>query len=452
MFKTDNFPTLQERENLTTLKKYQRLYDNEQFAVLGLHDLIKKQYKDEKNIVYISHPIPSRISDFYGDFVAGDSDRMLFIAPDKDKKIQEVIDEIVYESDLKEKVADFATTQSIAGYTVLYAWVDDQNIGHIDEIMPDQYFPQSDGSVVIATYKLDPDDKMGKKLLLYTQYFYLEGGVLKIKRQAFSTDEKGVITHEITLEKMGEILGRTLEAETTISELDEMPFRKVKNNKKAQSDYAPIIPQLAEINERVTQNSTQFLKNIDAKMQLPASMVNAEGKVEAFDYILVDNKEQPQAGYITNSNPLMNDAREHIMHELKTIEMVTGVPMWSLTKSSAMPERVESLRIQLFQSIRKTNGKRSKLKRAMQDLFRIIFKMKGLDTNNDVYIKFSDVLPVDETAQANVEVAKTQSGLSSRKSSMMRIEGYTEEEADAELKRIAEEDAVSGVNFVPPTM
>jgi hypothetical protein len=80
------FPSLQERENITVLSKFKKLYDNNQFSVLGLHQMIKKQYKDEKDIVYISHPIPSRISDFYGDFVGGDTDKMTFKADNDEEQ------------------------------------------------------------------------------------------------------------------------------------------------------------------------------------------------------------------------------------------------------------------------------------------------------------------------------------------------------------------------------
>jgi hypothetical protein len=218
----------------------------------------------------------------------------------------------------------------------------------------------------------------------------------------------------------------------------ELPFRKVSNGKNDKSDYADIIPQMAEINERVTQNSTQFLKNMDAKLQLPKGMADEEGKVQPFDYILMETKETPSASYITNANPLMADAREHIMHELKIIELATGVPMWALTKGS-QPDRVETLRIQMFQAIRKTERKRAKLKRAIQDMFRIIFKLEGKEMKDDISIKFSDVLPTDETEATNIETSKVGSGLSSKRSAIMRLEGISVEEAEEELELIRAE-------------
>lgn len=438
----NKFPTLQEREKITALGKYKKLYDNNQFSVLGLHEMIKKQYKNEKDIVYISHPIPSRISDFYGDFVAGDTEKMVISAEgEADKKF---VDEIVYENDLKEKLSDFATTQSIAGYAWLYLWKDESDVYHVDEISPDQVFPQSDGSIIIGTYKSDPNDSLGQRLLMYVQHFKMENEDCVIERSAWKTDDKGVITEQIALEVMGAILGRALEPVTRIDNIGELPFRKVSNGKNDKSDYSDIIPQMAEINERVTQNSTQFLKNMDAKMQLPAGMADEDGKVQPFDYILMDSKDQPNASYIVNQNPLISDAREHIMHELKIIEMATGVPMWALTKGT-QPERVETLRIALFQAIRKTNRKRAKLKRAVQDLIRLAFKLNGTELTSDVSIKFSDVLPVDETVQTDIETSKVTAGLSSKRSAIMRLDGVTEEEAQTELDRIKEEQVGEGV-------
>lgn len=449
--KVKSFPSKQELETLSSLLKYKKLYDNKQLEVLGLHDLIKKQYKNQKDLVYIGHPIPSRISEFYGDFVAGDTELMVIRVNDESQEHEKMLDEIIFENDLKEKVFDIATTQSTAGWTWLYAWLDDNSLVHIDEAAPDQVFPQNDGSIIVATYKIDPEDPMYRRLLLYTQHYQLVGEDVLIERQAFKCDEKGQAVEEIALEIMAVLLGRTLDPVSTITGLGELPFRKVSNGYKDKSDYADIIAQLAEINERVTQNSTQFLKNVDAKMQVPANVVDEDGVVKPFDYIVVESKDQPTASYITNSNPLISDAREHIMHELKTIELATGVPMWALTKGT-QPERVETLRINLFNAIRKTNRKRAKLKRALQDIIRIAFKLNNVDIGKDINISFSDVIPVDESVQTDIETSKVQAGLSSRKSALMRLEGYDEAEADAELEKIKAEDAASGVEVNPPTI
>jgi len=448
------FPSGVERDRLTSLKSYKRLYEGDQYAVLGLHEIIKNQYENKKDLVYISNPIPARVVDFYADFVVGDLDKMVIKASDINTEVETFIAEVVYENDLKEMISDIGGGQSEYGYAALLGWLDELGKYHIEIIPQDQYFPQSDGSIVIATYKRDPAaSELSKDLLLLTEHYSVVNQKLVIERKAWKTDERGVITESYPMEKMAALLGKTEIKETETIDIDDTCIRQIDNTIKndygfGKSDLADIVVPLAEINERVTQMSTQFLKNLDAKMQLPADMFNEDGKLEVFEAIAV-TKDGGEAKYITNENPLMTDAREHVASQMKMISFSTAVPMFELLKS-AMPERVESLRIQLFGAIRRADRKRGKIKRAINDMFRIGFQLKDIKYDKDVRIDFADILPVDENLQANTESIKVTSGLTSKKSAMIRMEGYSSEEADEELKRIADEDKIAGIDIKNP--
>ena len=150
---------------------------------------------------------------------------------------------------------------------------------------------------------------------------------------------------------------------------------------------------------------------------------------------------------------MISDAREHIMQEAKFISFITGVPMMEILKS-AMPERVESLRIQLFNAVRKTHRKRAKLSRAIKDMIRIGFKMVNKTLDQDPVVKFGDVLPVDDNLEATTEATKVGAGLSSHLSAIMRLENMSEEDAQAELDRINNEATMSGVldTTTPPAL
>ena len=459
--KINEFPNDTERQRITSLKKYQRLYENEQFSVLGIHELIKKHYKNLKDLIYLAHAVPARITEFYGDFVQGDVDRLIIQADTGSDKDEEWVAEVIYENDLKERIADYAEDQSQFGFVVFLGWVDSDNKYHIDAVPADQYFPQADGSVVFATYKKDPADKDGKKLLLHTQHYQKENDTIIVEHQAFRVNELGVAIEAYDLAAMGKLVGRELKEKETVDGIDELPIRQADNGRRTKwgfgkSDYHDILPQLSELNERTTHASTVFLKNIDAKLVVPSSSLDedektGEVKLRQQDVYIAESKEDMIPQYVTNTNPLLADAREHIAQELKFIEWVTGVPMWALTRGSAQVEKVESLRIQLFAAVRKTSKKRAKIKRALLDMFRLGAKMtsqsKDLQTS-DINIDFTDVLPVDELSQVEAESVKITSGMSSRKSAMMRVENYTDEEAVAELEQIKSEDAIAGIGNV----
>lgn len=453
-----SFPNDIERERITTLKKYQKLYDNEQYAVLGLHDIIKNQYKEEKDIIYLAHALPARISDFYSDFVSGDTEKLVIKPSTDDEKVVDFVEETIYHNDLKEKISDIAGNQSEFGFDVLIGWKDEDGIYHIDEVPQDQYFPQQDGSVIFATYKRDPDDPVGKRLVLLTQHYQLVGSDCVITREAWNTDEKGVITTSYDLQKMAAIMGKAEIKQTeTLSGLDDLPIRQIDNTKRnkygfGKSDYADIIPQLAEINERRTQIATQFLKNLDAKMQIPKEMIDEDGTVKHWEAIGVE-KDSAETKYITNENTLIPEADTHILNQLKFVSFSTAVPMFQLLKSS-LPERVEALRIEMFEAIRRAKKKRAKIERALNDMFRIGFTMGGIGYNEDLIFRFSEVLPIDELQQAQIETEKITSGLSSKKSAIMRLEGLSAEEAEDEMKQIEQEAQRAGVSDLnnPPVL
>lgn len=449
--KANTFPSATERETVATLGKFGKLYCNDSMNVLLIHELIKKQYKKLSDLVYISHALPAYISDFFADFVSGDTDDLQIILDKDDSAQQDGLDEQIYENDLKEQVNDWATSQSEFGYVTLYAYLNDDGDTIYEDIPNDQFFPQADGSVVVATYKKDPSDPLMKALVLLTQQFAVVGEKVEITRQAWKCDEKGVNTQEWTIDAWNAAFTKTYKPTDTM-DIDELPFVQADNGRKTKdgygkSDYADIIPQLAEINERRTQMSTQFLKNLDAKMVLPKTLENDEGNPKEFDTIFTETKEGDVARFVTPDNTLFAEAETHIMSQIRIISTVTGVPLWALT-GSATPERVESLRIQLFAAIRKTHRKRAKLRRAIQDIIRIGFKLQGTELEQDPIIKFGDVLPEDDLIVAETQSTLVRSGLKSHRSAIMELENVTEEEAQVELDQIEAENKIAG--FAPP--
>lgn len=446
MLAPHKFPTSTELEHVSTLRQYQKLYELQHRAVLGLHEKIVNEYKSSKDVVYVAHAIPARISDFYGDFVQGDETRLIIQSPTDE--LREWYKDLVYENDLIEKIYDIAVEQSEFGYSVLHVYKDEDEQIKIETTPHDTYYPQSDGSVVIATYK--KLEQLSDYLVL-TQHYRVNGGNVDIERKCWVANNTGVIYGEKPLSDMETILGITLEPTSKIENLDMIPYVVINNGRKqsngyGKSDYFDIMPNLGELNERATHISTQLLKNLSARMALPESqsLFDADGNAKDWDTLVVSGKESITPQYITNTNPLLADTMAFIMYQLKVISWVSSVPMWQLT-GGTQPERVESMRIQLFDSIRKTNTKRAKIKRGLKDALRIASQLAGHTIEEDPNIEMSEIVPVDEYVETQVESLKVSSGLASRRSAIMRLENMTMEQADEEMKQIATEDKVAGV-------
>jgi len=444
-----SFPSDVELKRIQTLRKYEKLHDNEQESVLLLHEIIKRQFSKATDIPYLSHAIPSRVSEFYGDFVQGEADQLAISVVNGTDTEQEFIKTTIDENDLNESFGDYAYNQSEYGFEVLLGYVKDNKF-KIQIVPKDQYFPQSDGSIIFATYLFDPSDVRSnlkdRKKLLYTQQYRLEGADVIIERKLWTIDSYGRAEDEVSL-----IAGNiTADPEEKIENLGYLPVVQIDNGRKTswgfgKSDYADILPQLAEVNERRTHVSTQLLKNLDAKLQLPniEALKDEKGNLKPFDYIMPE-KDSAEAKYITNENPLLDPTERHIESQLKMISWTTCVPMFELLKS-AMPERVESLRIQLFGAVRKTDKKRAQITKGIRNILYIGYKMiNNEEMTGRVQIKYSDVLPTDPAQDTSMEAEQITAGLTSKKSAIMRLHNLSEAEAEAELEQIRNEEIASG--------
>jgi len=451
--KVGKFPSDEEKVRISDTAKYLDLYENRQKGVLGLHEIIEKQYKNAKDVVYLAHAIPARISDFYGDFVQGNVSQLTITTTEEGD--QEFIDGVVDYNDLKEMVYDYGVDQSEFGYIALHTWKDDEDVTHIDQIPQDQYFPQADGSVIISTYRKDSRGVTDQFYAL-TQNFQIENGKVVITREGWKADANGVLIEKVDLSIVNELVGVEYEPTQTL-DIDVIPIIQVDNGRQmssgfGKSDYNDILPQLAELNERATHISTQLLKNLDAKMQIPKTdqTTDEDGNLKQWDTLIVEGKDHAEAKYILNTNPLIDSTEKHIELQIKMISFLSSVPMFELLKSS-MPERVESLRIQLFSAIRKTDTKRSKLEKGIKDILKIAGKLSSVEIE-DISMKFGDVLPIDEYQQAQTEEVRIRSGNTSKQSSIKRLDNVTNEVADIELEQIASEDKIAGVGDTIPTL
>jgi len=450
------FPNVNEMVRMSVVSKFIKILDNQQFEVLGLHHLIKKQLKDSKaQDVYVSHSIPEKIADFYGDLVQGNVQDMVIESIDEGEEFN-AIEETVNFNELKEMVYDIAYDQTGLGYAILLARVENGQI-IIDQVPQDQYFPQLDGSIIFASYvkrtdadvNADWNDK--RNYWLYIQHYSIPQEKVVIERSLWTVNSDGQKAEQITLEKYNPAL-QPLEN----LYVDELPIFQIDNGKRrrdgfGRSDFANILPQLSEVNERTTQQAIEFLKNIDAKLQLPKGIMKEDGELKQFDYYEVD-KDSPEVKYITNDNQLLDAVDKYIDRQLRFISWATAVPMFEMTGSGA-PERVETLRIKMFQAQRKADTKRSNIRLGLKYILRIGLKLAGYSDVADIKVEFSDVLPTDPLTVAQTEAIKVREGLTSKRSSIKRIENYDDDTLDEELALIQSENKIAGIDVnIPPQL
>lgn len=438
---TKNFPTADDKLRLAEIKKLSLLLDNEQYPVFGLSQWVMKHFKDTNDILYLSHSIPDKIADFYGDFVQGDLEGM--IIESTDEKQQETVAKVVDWNDLKSMIYDIGYDQSGFGYSVLLGRKDEEGNFVIDIVPQDQVFMQPDGSIIFGSYIIKPDSVDGKDMWLYTQRYFIKDKIANVERKLYDTDLEGIAGQEVSLSAYNP----TLKPNENL-EIDELPIAIIQNSRRkkkgfAKSDLVDILPQVDEINERSTQEAIQFLKNLDAKLVLPTSMEDEDGKVPPFEFVTTE-KEDVEPKYLINTNPMMTEIRNHCDKELSYVSWITSVPIFELI-GTGVPERVESLRIKLFQAVRKTNSKRAEVKKGIETMLRVALKFEKISEIKPFKISFSEVLPSDPLVDVQVEALKLTSGISSKKSAIKRIENIDDETAQLEIDAIEQENKIAGI-------
>jgi len=70
--------------------------------------------------------------------------------------------------------------------------------------------------------------------------------------------------------------------------------------------------------------------------------------------------------------------------------------------------------------------------------------MLNREMNGKIELEFSDILPNDELVDAQVEEIRVQSGTSSKRSAIKRLDSSTDEQVDKEMEEIKNETLDSG--------
>ena len=440
------FPSKDDFHRLAILRKYKQLYEGEHYKVFGLKNFYVDGKRKEK-LLYIAVNLPATICDYYADMVVGEG--VFFDVQDPDK--QTVVNEIVEDNDLNVAIYESAITQSNCGFTVFRVRrnEEDPNKAVIEEVPVDQYFPQYSGTinpkleeVCLASFVHIIDERGKKQKCLYKQvYSFNESGEVMFEHQLWTVNSQG----EAEEPKSLALLDPSLPEGKQNTGFTEIPVWQINNSKTSRdlfgkSDLKDPEPLFEELNNRVTQISIQLIKYLNAKMAVPQDTLDENGEVKASeaDMIEVGNGEfVPQ--FITNSNPQIDKGFEQIEFLIRQISAITKVPMDALgLDASSGAEKVEAMKIRLFNTTRKVNRKRVYMDQPLIDMMEFALEIQeaALEEGQNIKLIWDDVLPVDDLAITNALVQQTAAGLKSKKTAVKELQEIIDEELDEELAEI----------------
>ena len=221
-----------------------------------------------------------------------------------------------------------------------------------------------------------------------------------------------------------------------------------------QSDYVDLADLLQEINDRWSQISVEFIKNLTSKLSVPAWFKQAQTaqalrKNKDPDFLVHHPWEQP-AQYITkDASYITVSLNEYLPYLLKMVAIVSKVPasllgasiygwgtnpVWTTEKEYSMfYARVDSKQLEIYSSLQK--------------LFRMIMELDGSTIKEMPAIKFKKPMAYDIAERTNTAVMQMNAGMMSKESAIAYTMGYDDSEVQAEMEKIATEERDSYAKY-----
>ncbi len=367
--------------------------------------------------------------------------------------------EIIKRNALVRKLSESCDLLQAVGHTHFKIYTQDGK-AHIEEVPYSCFFPDYSDVPMggesknprIAVYLNSTDDKGNPKKYIYVEDYFLKEKVVYIGYSLWE-DIGGKIGTQVPLSVLSLDAGKEnaqLDGLTLIqkTDLDELPIvkvdlRKTVNDRYGRSTLDRVKPLLRELNDRVTQLSLQFLKHLNAKMQIPDGTVarDKNGKIVAQNLeVILAQQGDPDAKYITNENPLIEQAFTHIEKIIRKICKLTATPDTFLTEGEkGGVEKVEALKVQLMQFFKRERFLQTIYEEAIRKILLLALKAEKVSIDGiDIKTTFDAGLPKDWEVDAKVWGDAKIAGLASRETAVSRFQGI---EGDALAEEMAKIDA-----------
>lgn len=227
-------------------------------------------------------------------------------------------------------------------------------------------------------------------------------------------------------------------------------------------DLTELHPLFDEINNRLSQIADILDKHSNPAMAVPSGLLsedengNAQFNVAFSKVFEVMGKEDILPSYIT-WNGQLNEAFQELDRLIDLVLTTSEIPAVALGRGDSGTSGSSGLAIKwrMNSLLAKINRKRQYYSKGIKQILKVAQELEnvvGIETYAPVIpvLQFSDGLPQDDLEQATIMNMRT-GGLPtlSQKSAIMQLHKITEEQAEAEIKRIKEEQEADQVVASP---
>ncbi|MCW2279099.1 phage portal protein [Heliophilum fasciatum] len=467
----DYYPLPEHRERIRKYRDNKKLFLGKHYDVF--QRIQNKLSRRQSELLYISTNLPGVICKKSADFLFGE--QPVFSAGKSDQSTEQAaLDRFVEENDLHILNYESALSNAYRGdsfykirYGQAYAGVLSKDIDPyrvmIEAQNPEYVFPETavgDANRIIAFhigYPVAFNRGNGDEWRLHVESHY-PGRIIYAKYKL----EPILITVDNEIGEWriaGEIAGERQEVQTGVPFplVVHVPNYATDDHWEGIDDLSENKPLFDEINHRISQIASILDKHADPAMAVPAGTLGEDAEGNPIFRVGVDKvfevmgKDEVIPQYITWDGQLQAAFTE-LEHLVKLLLINAEIPEIALGSGDVGTSGASGLAIKwrLNSILAKINRKRQYYNKALKRVLLIAQLLEVACKGPQDYevtvpkVKFKDGLPDDETEMANIMSIRTGGKATiSQKSALMWLDDLTEEQADAELQRIQDEEAVT---------
>lgn len=461
--KGDIFPPHEHKERLKRYRENKKLF-------LGNHFDVFEKYQHLNENIYVSTNLAGLICKKSADFLFGEAPNFSAGKEDESQE-QKKLDEWVRDNDLKMKLQQSATGNAYRGDSFFkIRWGQKWN-GKVPEtfdpfrviIEPQNasyVFPETsegDATQIVAFHIAYPTvvkDTANQEWILHVESHY-PNKIIYRKFLMTPLLAEGYEVVEWTIQSELKRYYKEVETGVPFPLVVHIPNYATDEDWQGIDDLTEHKPLFDELNRRLTAIASILDKHADPAIAVPTGVLGEDeygnptfvvGRDKVFE---VMGKDDVIPQYIT-WNGQLQAAFDEIDRITEMILTNAELPAVALGKGDAGTSGSSGLAIKFRMNslLAKINRKRQFYDKGLKQIFMIcqllenakLGSRKGYDFF-DVHIQFNDGLPKDEAELAQIMSIRTGGKPTlSAKTALMRLDGLTEEQAEAELRRIEEEE------------
>lgn len=447
-------PTTEDENRLSNYGYFDRLFMGEHFEAFSVRIRNADFTAMYAKLRYIKANFAGLLSKIMAD--------MLFSEPIniKVKNNQNFVDAFVRENNLNVLLYESELTNSSLGDSVFKLRVGPRNPDDeseessviLDQVTPRIYFPDIDPFNVSGDPKrvtLAWKFKMGDKEYLRQEIHSYQ----KIENRLYLMDGNQ-IKSSVPLSTIDDKLKDVEEVKIDECLVIHVPNWRTSSKYFGVSDYYDLDALFYAINNRFTMIDNILDKHSDPILMVPPGVIDKDGKVnkKALGVVEYEEGSTAEPKYIVWDASLENAFKE-IEKLIETMFMISETSPDILGMGQGQSDSGRALKFKLMRTIAKARRKRLYYDHAIKEMvYRAQLLAKAYNATCDGVsctgeaeypeIEWQDGLPQDDFEAAQIEQIRQDSGTTSKKDSIMRLDAVDEKTAEAKVKEIDKETAI----------